>query len=792
MADDNTGRTILHYRIIEKIGSGGMGVVYRAEDTKLKRIVALKFLTKGSLADGEEKKRFINEAQAAAALDHSNICTIYEIEEVSEEIFIAMAYVDGQTLGDNIGSDPLPLGEALDIAIQTAEGLFEAHEKGIVHRDIKPANIMITGKGRVKITDFGLARVAGATKLTMEGTTLGTVAYMSPEQAQGENVDRRTDIWSLGVVLYEMLTGHVPFRGDYDQAVVYSILNEKHESVTALRSGLPLELEMILDKVLEKDPKNRYGHVDELLTDLRRLQSAVASGSSHKIPVVKERRSRRWFVSVPFLAPMVLILALTISLIIYYPRQATSFSERDWIIIADIENLSGEEAFDRALNEAITIDIQQSQWVNVFDRRRIEQTLRRMEREDTDRIDESLGLEICKREGIKAMLVPKISRVGDTYSLSASIVDVNTGTRRSPIRVTVTGKDEVLISAVDDLSMRIRKDLGESMQSIQESDKILARVTTSSLTALEQYSLGREKHLRPQSWEEVMVFYKNAIEIDSTFSAAYAAVGTLYNNLGEPEQAKEYYIKAFQYSNDLADRERYRIMAEYYNIVEEDPDKAMQIYRSFLAQYPDDSAASNNLGLTYRLLGRDDEAVTEFLKTLETDPYHMVAYNNLVILYTDLGKYDRAIETAEACSAIDSTYSAIYNFKGVAYGKQGLIDKAIESFRKCLSLDPDNYWAFYLLGDSYTTLGRYDEAVAELERAIRIDSENQYALTALARVHSLRGDNDMAIEYLSRAVDGGYADYDYVKNDSDMDNIRDDRRFEQILTTMKDRTGNRE
>ncbi len=792
MADDNTGRTILHYRILEKIGSGGMGVVYRAEDTKLKRIVALKFLTRGSLADGEEKKRFINEAQAAASLDHSNICTIYEIEEVDNEIFIAMAYVDGQTLGDNIGSDPLPLGKALDIAIQTAEGLFEAHEKGIVHRDIKPANIMITGKGRVKITDFGLARVAGATKLTMEGTTLGTVAYMSPEQAQGEKVDRRTDIWSLGVVLYEMLTGHVPFKGDYDQAVVYSILNEKHESITALRSGLPLELEMILDKVLEKDPKNRYGHVDELLTDLRRLQSAVASGSSHKIPVVKERRSRRWFVSVPFLAPMVLILALTISLTIYYPRQATSFSERDWIIIADIENLSGEEAFDRALNEAITIDIQQSQWVNVFDRGRIEQTLRRMERGDTDRIDESLGLEICKREGIKAMLVPKISRVGDTYSLSASIVDVNTGTRRSPIRVTVTGKDEVLISAVDNLSMRIRKDLGESMQSIQESDKSLARVTTSSLTALEQYSLGREKHLRPQSWEEVMVFYKNAIEIDSTFSAAYAAVGTLYNNLGEAEQAKEYYIKAFQYSNDLADRERYRIMAEYYNIVEEDPDKAMQIYRSFLAQYPDDSAARNNLGLTYRLLGRDDEAVTEFLKTLETDPYHMVAYNNLVILYNDLEQYDRAIETAETCSAIDSTYPSVYNFKGVAYSKQGLIEKAIESFRKCLSLDPDNYWAFYLLGDSYTTLGRYDEAVAELERAIRIDSENQYALTALARVHSLRGDNDMAIEYLSRAVDRGYADYDYVKNDSDMDNIRDDWRFEQILTTMKDRTGNRE
>ncbi len=792
MSDGNIGRIVSHYRIIEKIGSGGMGVVYRAEDTKLKRIVALKFMAKGALTGDEEKKRFIHEAQAAAMLDHPNICTIYEIEEAGEEIFIAMAYVDGQTLGDRIGSDPLPLEEALDIAIQIAEGLCEAHEKGIVHRDIKPANIMITGKSRVKITDFGLARVAGATKLTMEGTTLGTVAYMSPEQTQGGSVDNRTDIWSLGVVLYEMLTGQVPFKGDYDQAVLYSILNEKQESITSLRSGLPLELELILDKVLEKDSKNRYGHADEFLTDLRRLRSAVAAGSSHKIPAVKERRRRRWYVSVPFLAPMVLILALTISLIVYYPRQAISFSERDWILIADIENLSDEEAFDNALNEAITIDIQQSQWVNVFDRGRIEQTLRRMERQDAGRIDESLGLEICKREGIKAMLVPRISHVGETYSLSASIVDVNTGTRRSPIRITVTGKDEVLISAVDDLSIRIRKDLGESMRSIQKSDKNLARVTTSSLAALEQYTLGKEKHRSPQSWEEVMIFYENAVEIDSTFSAAYAAIGIVYNNLGETEKAKEYFIKAFRYIDNLTDRERYRIMAEYYNIVEEDPDKAMQTYRSFLEQYPDDSAARNNLGLTYQALARYDEAAAEFQKTLDMDPYHMVTYNNLVILYTDLGQYDRAIETAEACSAIDSTYPAVYNFEGLAYGEQGLIDKAIGSYRKCLSLDPDNYWAFYLLGDSYTTLGRYDEALVELDRAIRIDSENQYALSALARVHSLRGDNDMAIEFLSRAVDRGYADYDYVKNNSDLDNIRDDRRFEPILMKMKDRTGSRE
>lgn len=792
MSDRNIGRTVSHYRVIEKIGSGGMGVVYKAEDSKLRRTVALKFLAQGSLADNEGRKRFMHEAQASAVLDHPNICTIYEIGEEDNEVFISMAYIEGKSLGDMIASGPLPLEEAVDIAVQIAEGLCEAHDRGIVHRDIKPANIMITGKGRVMITDFGLARVAGATKLTMEGTTLGTVAYMSPEQTQGEIVDNRSDIWSLGVVLFEMLTGQVPFKGDYDQAVLYSILNEKHEPVTSLRSGLPLELEMILDKVLEKDPKDRYGHADELLTDLRRLKNAVATGSSHSIPVVSKRRRRRWYVSAPFLAPMVLILALTISLVIYYPRDAVSFSERDWILIADIENLTGEDAFDMALNEAITIDIQQSQYVNVFDRGRIEQTLRRMEREDADRIEESLGLEICKREGIKAMLVPRISHVGDTYSLSASIVDVNTGTRRSPIRVTVSGRDEVLISAVDDISRRIRKDLGESMQSIEKSDKSLAKVTTSSLAALEQYSIGREKHRSPQSWEEVMIFYNNAIEIDSTFSAAYAAVGTVYNNLGVTEKAKDYYLKAYEYSDNLTEREKYRIVAEYYNIVEEDPGKALKTYRAFLEMYPDDAVARNNLGLTYRMLGRDDDAAAEFWKTLETDPYHMLTYNNLVILYTDIEQYDRAIEVADACSAIDPDYSAVYNFKGTAYARIGRHEEALNSFRKCLSLDSDNYWAFYLLGDTYIALGRYDEAAAELDRAVRLDPDNHYALIAMARAHSLRGDTEESIEYLIRAVDMGYSDYDYVSSSSDLENARKDPRIGTILNRIKDGTGNLE
>jgi len=265
------GKIISHYKILEKLGEGGMGVVYKAEDTKLRRTVALKFLSPQAVGAGEERARFVHEAQAAASLSHSNICTIHEIDESQEHSFIAMEYVEGRTLGDMIASGPLNLEEALGLAIEIAEGLQEAHEKGIVHRDIKPANVMITPKGRAKIMDFGLAKSERRTLVTQAGTTLGTIAYMSPEQTRGEAVDGRSDIWSLGAVLYEMVTGQRPFKGDYEQAVVYSILNTAPESVTALRTGVPMELERVIDRCLEKDAKDRYQTAGDLVSDLRRV-----------------------------------------------------------------------------------------------------------------------------------------------------------------------------------------------------------------------------------------------------------------------------------------------------------------------------------------------------------------------------------------------------------------------------------------------------------------------------------------------------------------------------------------
>jgi serine/threonine protein kinase len=266
------GKTISHYRILSKLGEGGMGVVYKAEDSKLDRVVALKFLPPELTRNSDAKTRFVREAKAAAALSHSNICTVHEIDESEGQIFIATECIEGESLKDKIASGPMKIDEALSVAIQVAEGLQEAHEKGIVHRDIKSANVMVTLRGQAKITDFGLAKLAGGTKLTKTGATVGTITYMSPEQARAEEVDQRSDVWSLGVVLYEMLTGRLPFRGDYPEAVVYSILNEAPEPVTALRTGVPMELERIVGKALEKEPGRRYQSAKEFLVDLKNVR----------------------------------------------------------------------------------------------------------------------------------------------------------------------------------------------------------------------------------------------------------------------------------------------------------------------------------------------------------------------------------------------------------------------------------------------------------------------------------------------------------------------------------------
>ncbi|MFQ5676237.1 MAG: protein kinase, partial [bacterium] len=461
------GKTISHYKILEKLGAGGMGTVYKAEDTKLDRFIALKFLPQHLSQDEENKKRFIHEAKAASALNHPNIATIYEIDEADGQMFIAMEYIEGKSLLDMVHtplsppsrgelkggvSRPLPLDDAIDCAIQIVEGLQAAHEKGIIHRDIKPANIIITEKGVAKIVDFGLAKLAGATQLTKEGASMGTVAYMSPEQAQGAPVDHRTDLWALGSVLYEMVAGQQPFAGDYEQAMMYSIMNEDPEPLTALRTGVPMELERIVSKALEKDKKDRYQHVDEMLTDLRKIERELKDEIKEKKLLPK----RRWVASPLLWTGIALLLALFIGTLIFLPGESISFENRDWVLIADFDNTTENDVFSGALEEALERELSRSRYVNVVPPERKFDALRLMKKNPETHLDAALAREVALRDGgIRAILGGSIRQIGETFAITAYLINPKSGTRVIGLSEDARGMNDIL-TAIRRLSDRVR------------------------------------------------------------------------------------------------------------------------------------------------------------------------------------------------------------------------------------------------------------------------------------------------------------------------------------------------
>jgi serine/threonine protein kinase/tetratricopeptide (TPR) repeat protein len=743
------GQTISHYKILEKVGEGGMGVVYKAEDTKLKRAVALKFLAAHALGSEDEKTRFVHEAQAAAALDHPNICTVYEIDEAEGQVFIAMAHIEGQSLKERIESGPLKLDQALDIAIQVAQGLQEAHEKGIVHRDIKSGNIMVTKKGQAKIMDFGLAQLSGRTKITKTGTTLGTAAYMSPEQALGETVNHRTDIWSLGVVLYEMTTGQLPFKADYEQAVVYSILNEEPEPITALRTGVPMELEQIVLKALAKNPEERYQHADEILTDLRRIKKSLETKQERHVPAKAEPKGRRWLAS-PILWTIIIVLfGLAGGVVLFYPTKTIPFSERDWILVTDFENITDEEIFDKSLNTALTVSIEQSKYINVFPRRRVEETLKRMKKEDVEKIDEVIGREIAEREGIKMLLLPHISRVGETYVLTGIIQEPITGSYLKTEIVRAKGKGEIL-NALDELVKNIRQDLGETKGAISQKSKPLAKVTTSSLEALRQYSLGEENQRRGKL-DDALLYYENALQIDSTFTVALAAVGMLEYEYYDRNKGKKYLSKAIRHLDNLTDRESSGIRLGYAIAVENDLEKAVGICKTFIADYPDLSVVHNNLGRIYYFMGRYEEAVKEYKEALRTEPTLMIAYNGMISIYlNNLGQVDSALVWLKRQLSYEPDNVWPYDQLGWAYLGVDSLQQAERAFERALKIDPRFTLGLYHLSHALRLQGRYQEALQPLQKILEINPKESVAHYQLGLLHQLIGNEKEARRHFER------------------------------------------
>ncbi|MGQ0760717.1 MAG: protein kinase domain-containing protein [Acidobacteriota bacterium] len=787
------GTEIGRYKILSKLGQGGMGEVYLAEDTRLRRNVALKILPADVAADRVRMERFVQEAKAASALNHPNIITIYEIDQTASGHFIAIEYIDGQTLRERAANSIMTVGDVLDIAIQAASALAEAHEAGIVHRDIKPDNIMIRRDGIVKVLDFGLAKLSeqpspvfvdseAPTSINIKtepGVVMGTAVYMSPEQARGLPVDARTDIFSFGIVLYEMVAGRLPFKGSDRVDVLMSILGDAQPPPLARYAPeAPDELQRIIAKALAKPREDRYQSTNDLLNDLRSLKKrleidaelqrtlppeavpsalrtaelsaplktetpgtvtsiippAASAAASSDSQGAGSRLQKRTVLITAGLAA----LAVTLGLLWYFKSDsAAPLTEEDTIVVADFINTTGDPVFDGTLKQALGSQLEQSPFFSIFPASRAREALRMMDRSPDERVTKEIARQICLRQGFKAFLTGSISNIGSHYVVTLEATNAQTGDTIALEQAEADSKEQVL-AALGTVATNLRKQLGESLASIQKYDKPIHQATTSSLEALKYYSTGIEQQLKGRYLDAIPSF-KKATEIDQNFARAYAAMSSMYYNTRQYELAAEASRKAYELRDRVGENERLYITQAYYDNVTGELEKYLQTLEQWKSTYPRDASPPNNLAVKYNELGLFDKAAAEAREAIRLNPGSTSGYSLLAAAQLALNRFDDAKQTINQAQGqkLDSTAMRRTLFR-IAFVQHdsATMQQQIDWLRG----RPDDHLAQGWQSETAAFLGQLkksqefsDSALESAERRDQKDVAAQIAVAAAAR-----------------------------------------------------------
>jgi len=755
------GQNIFHYQILEKLGEGGMGVVYKARDTKLDRLVALKFLPTHLAASEQDKDRFMHEARAASALDHPNIGVVHEIDETDDgNAFICMAYYAGQTLKERLENGPLSDEKTIDVALQVADGLQRAHQEGIVHRDIKPANIILAENDTVKIVDFGLAKLSSDTRSRSSEPTSshgGTAPYMSPEQIKGGPVDHRSDLFSLGIVLYEMLTGRLPFTGEHYAAIFYAISHLEPVPLSRYRQNIPAGFEQIVNRLLQKNPEERYQNAADLIADLERLKS----GALVKTPVL----TKSVFVKIlhppaKYLAVAIAVLAILAAALIWIPGPDPLFSldPPAYVVVADVKNTTGKKFFDHSLTEAIKVSLRQSPHITLLPSDRIMDALRRMRIDENHRLDESTAIAAAQREGARVVIAGTIDPLGSGYIITCKIIDAVSGEIIKMPRHEIPGVEEVL-DGLDKLCEDIRGSLGESIREISQNAMPLSKVTTASLEALELYSRG-DRMEQQGKYEEAALLKGQAAEIDSLFAMAVSDLSYIHRKLGHDSLAIVYHKQVPALMDRVTDRERYEIMSTYYGpSFEFDFRKAYESARQMVLRYPNDTEALNELGHLAMYFCEINTAIEVNNRALDLDPSMGSVYNNSGYAAALAGNVEEALRYFRQSKKIRPTYYTIDTFIAHAQWVGGMSDSMEYTLRRIIPLSGlrRQILSQAQLATLFLTQGQLDRATSKCDSGLLLCRQGKttvceaYFYYLLGRIAFERGDDENFIKAMLQA-----------------------------------------